>query len=485
LLASVVVVVLGAVGYQGQLEWRRQKALAATRVFLSQGDYEHAALSLRHALELGPATAEDCRQAAEMCERGGSREAIFWRQRAANLGGHGVRDECLLARTALRFEDVPLAEITLRALKVGAQQSADYHQAAGELAWALDKKDEAAAHWSEMVRLEPANREYRLASAKAALLSPDSRRANEARDELEGLRADPELQIQALRLLIEDARRTRRDSAKVSLSPSPAASPKGDTRRLIDLLQQLTRSSRIEFADEFLALDVLRELKRPEFPAFLGNLQRASAERPEAIGKIISWMSGNDLAFEALTWLKSLSPRISAEPPVSFAVAEALIARKDWKALQIHVAAADWPQQRDIVPLIRARLWREQGYYGKMFGVERVIEATGRDPSRLWALAQFSMRWGWRVESEKLLWAIVDSPSAQEGALLHLQRIYTEDNDSNGLYRVAKAQCQLHPRDDKARSDLALLSLITGQDDVEADGGRARIGERDQEGIDP
>ena len=443
-LALIVAGALGAVGYKISVQWRQSTAATATRTYLQHSDYQHAASSLRRALALGPATVEICREAAEICEYDGSREAMTWRKQASELALDSASDRCLLVKTAVHFGDLPLAEQAFQALKPSARQGVEYHEAAGDLAWALDRKTEAEAHWSELVRLQPANPKYRLELATAAILSLDPAKADGARKELEQFRADPEFHTGALRALIEDARCTDRDSSGFHLRLSPLRagieSPlPNEPQRVLNLVKELAQSPRLEFPDYLLVLDVLRQLKHPNFPGYFAGLKRGAAARPDLVARLVSWMSEHDLAAEALVWAATLPPRVSANPQASFAIAEALIARKDWDALELHIGRPEWQQMYFARHLIQARVWRERDYGTRSeMELRTAIEAVGHDAPRLRELERFSARWGWDIETEKLLWAIVDSGAGQQDALQDLQRFYSDKKDAEGLLRVQR-----------------------------------------------
>jgi Flp pilus assembly protein TadD len=463
-----VVASLGVAAYLGSVKWRLRATVTATKTFLERGEYQRAVTSVRRALELGPRSAEACALAAEICEQSGSRDAIFWQKRAVELSTDRASEQCRLVKTALRFGDLTLAKETLRELTRTAPQGVEYHQVAGELAWVTDSKDEAEAQWTEAVRLAPGNQLYRLELAAVAILSSDAQRAKEARWELERWRADPQQKNPALRVLIQDARHLRVES------PESAAPQSEATRHLVALVQELAKSPGIKFLDQMLVLDVLRELNHPDFPSYLAGLQRMATGRPEAVAKVISWMNCHDLTAEVLTWKAALPHRVATEPHVSFAVAETLIVRQEWRALDTHVAHAEWPQRQDFMHLILEHLLRAQ-YHPELADPEfsKAIDCAGNDAGRLGMLAEFSLQWGWRMESAKILSTIVKSGTGREEALLNLQRTCREKGDSEGLYQVAQAQCQLAPRDEKVKINLAFLALITRHEGADTGDGHA------------
>src|ERR1700693_4874378 len=87
-------------------------------------------------------------------------------QRSCNRPGP---DKPALANCALQFNDVDIAEKTLRRVNEKAHQIAEFHVAAARLAEAKRKSAEAEGNWAKAVGLAPENKSYQLQLGLALL----------------------------------------------------------------------------------------------------------------------------------------------------------------------------------------------------------------------------------------------------------------------------------------------------------------------------
>src|SRR6185312_4891421 len=99
------------------------------------GDKVYAALSLRRAVQCNPLDVRALRMYAALAEQSVSPNAIWGRRRVVELEPEVLQNRIDLAKAALVLGDQNAAQDALRAIDETGKRSAEYHKAAGALAW--------------------------------------------------------------------------------------------------------------------------------------------------------------------------------------------------------------------------------------------------------------------------------------------------------------------------------------------------------------
>ena len=195
LALAAVVAAIAFGGQRGYAVWRKNHLAQQTSAFVRQNDYASAVLVARRLLELDPNNPIACRALAEMAEKAGQPAAVSWRQRLAQ-SEPTLPNQLALAKSAIRFGQVDLADVVLQAVPEASRQRADYQQIAG--AQALTRQDPAAA---QALALAPNDPSIELSLAILRLPSPDPQVAAAARATLERLVSEAKVRPEALRAL--------------------------------------------------------------------------------------------------------------------------------------------------------------------------------------------------------------------------------------------------------------------------------------------
>jgi len=450
LAGGALCVALAANAGRWLMDLARQKVvLEEAAAFLDEGEYARAESSAREAVKLDPTSIGGCRLLARLCEKRNSAEAISWRARVVELDPADDRGRLDLAASYLQFGDAMAAGRTLESVSDATRQSGEFHRVAASTAMAAGDDEEAEYHFSELVKLYPSDKSYRLNLATLRLASSSDRK-DAARKELEQLREDPDFEVPAVRALLNDDVRVHGGSS------GPQASGK-----LLALARKLAASPHAEFQDQLLVLEFMKEAKDPGFDAFLLHLRQTAGEQPQDLCDLILWMNARGLAGDTLTWENALSDEESAPPEIRLAMADTLIQLEDWDVLEPRVAAENWGKMDYLRLAIASHLSRRKGdmvLAEEKFG--QAAEAAGGNPSLLLRLARLCERWHWEGEAEDCLWIVAKGNAGQAQALDELRQVYETDHDSDGLWRVAKARYELTPDEPAAKSSFAFLSLL-------------------------
>lgn len=430
------------------LRWQEKRLVRRATADMERGDDRDANLAARTILGMKPSSASAARIMAELAERKGERFALDWRRKVAQLEPHSVHDALALARCALQFSDVVTAKRTLDAVDQKDRNTADFHAACGLLAQAMHEDDKAEAEWSQAIQLAPQDSSYRLQLGTLRLRAKEPERRASAEAMLTALRADPSQRVPATRSLIIDG-----------------AARHINTDILLATAQELQAYPEATFSDRILYLDILRQLRAPEFTKYLTSLEQDAVSEPVKLTSLISWMAASGLSLVAVDFVRSLQPEILTKWPVPIAVAEAYAKLRDWPALEAWVGNKDWGQSDFMRHAYLALALRGQN---KTAAAEKewasAKNQAAAQPMFLSMLTRATSEWRWEKEWIELLWNLTKYPETQFEALQNLYRKYSDDGDTAGLYRVLVRLAELLPEDGRIQNNFAQISLLLNAD---------------------
>ena len=424
--------------------WQAHRLTNRAAAYLSAGDFKSAILTARHAFQLGPENAAPARIVAEAAERSGDRAALDWWRKALELEPDSSEDALAVVRCALQMGDLATAEKTLSHFSERAKQTAAYHAAAAQFAQATKNMGEAEQHWAKAVELAPNDKSYQLQLAACRLASPDLAQRQSARATLESLRHDEKWGAPAIRALILDGVARHQDA-----------------EQLRDLSKELQSIPGAIFADRMLYLEILRELRDPEFTENLTKIEKEAPSRPSELATLLSWMNKNQMSLLAIDFVKGLPNELASKWPVPVAVADSYARLGDWSALEQLTRNASWGDFDFMRHACLARAWRG---LGKDVAAQTEWNAAAREAGaqsdRLSSLAQTVSDWGWNAEAIELLWALTKFAEKKTEALRNLYLRYAAANDTQGLYRVLLRLSESDSSDLDVKNNLAQISLL-------------------------
>ena len=433
----------GTFGYSSFRNWQQRRLVAEGNALVNEGNYKRASLTARRLLQLNPESAEACRIMARLSEKAGLRSALEWRRRVMDLGAATPQDLILLARAAVRFDDRPTADVAMSRLPESAKQTAEYYALLADIALTQRNGVEMEKHLSEANRLDPENKDYIMRLAALRLGANDSDLRAKGKQTLEALQNDPALRREATRFLVEDALRQNK------------------TLTALELARQLDGFPDKTFADRLLLLNALEEAKDAGFATFLEEMQTSSAEDPEQVGALLTWMNVHKMSREAITWSATLPPAVIGTKLVQIALSDSFVTVKDWPGLQRLVNSGNWGTVDFLRNALSARALREQG--NEPEAASQWNEAMKKISANLrhtMMLAETVEKWGWRNEAIELLWVAAKDPVKGDEALAALYRYFAKNADTENLYRVLLRRLELKPDDRNVQNNYAQLSLL-------------------------
>ena len=231
-------------------------------------------------------------------------------------------------------------------------------------------------------------------------------------------------------------------------------------------------SQEVTFADYLLCLNLYRKLDEKKFGALLEKVKPAAARNPADLALLMDWMNDNGLAAEVLKWVDKLPSKITTQPPVAIAVAEAFVEMKNWSRLKRWTRTGSWDrddylrlayqsyaarQSRQVIADAESdRLWRAAEH-----------EANGR-PEREVRLARLATKWNLSIEAGQLWSSVSKNPTTRREALDALYRIYRANNELRKLYEVLQRLHESSPNEPAITANLARLGLNIEQNTKQA-----------------
>jgi hypothetical protein len=435
-------------GWHAYQRWEERHLVRRAAAYLSGGDVKSASLSARRALQLDEASVPAIRVLARVAEASDDRNAIDWRRKAADLEPNSTEDTLALANCALQFNDVATVEKALQRINQNARDTAEFHAAAARLADAKKQPAEVENHWARVVELAPQNKSYQWEFGLALLRTNEQAKKARGREILESLRGDEKQRAAATRALIVDL-----------------AAQHVDNQKLVALARELQNYPEATFSDRILHLDILRQLRAPEFTGYLSTVEKDAVSKPADLAVLISWMKASGMSLLAIDFARTLPDETLSKWPVPLAIAEAYAKLADWAALETWVKNKNWGQFEFMRHAYLALALRGQD---KPVASDREWaaaqkEAEGR-PQFLSMLTRAVADWHWEKEWVDLLWTLTKQPETQLEALHGLYQKYADAGDTLGLYRVLLRLAEIQPDDARAQNNLAQISLLLNAD---------------------
>ena len=434
----------GGVGARASYRiWKRRHLVQQADYFLSKADTTNAILCLQQALQSNPSDVKVCQLFANMAEKAGSRNAVYWRRKVVELEPKIMQYRIEWAKTALVMGDFVTAKEALLSVDENARKNADYYKTLGALAWGLNHYAEAETNFAEALVYEPTNPVSQMDLAIIRLVADDGAKANLARANLEALRTNPVVRLDALRQLTQDAARNNLFHKAVLYAKELQSDPK------------------CRFDDRLLYLDMLNQAKSTELDSCLSTLQSLAGTNSTSAYSVVGWMAAHERTKEALTWARSLSPSVQTNPPLPLVTAECFASVRDWSTLDALLAQQDWHDMDYLRHLLKSISLRAQGN-GLAASVEwrTSLKTAARHLEALNDLGRRTSAWRWGPELDETLWEIVDNFPNEKGAFLLLYDRLFEAGNTPALHSLLAKVLDFVPSNLELKNNLALVSML-------------------------
>jgi predicted Zn-dependent protease len=449
IIAGVVVILLLALAaYPGRSAYRHLKekrGVAQARVFLANGDYRRAWLSVQQAWLINSNNVEACFITAELEDAAHSPATLDWCQRLVKLSP-AITNKLLLASAGLRYQGppYPLTSQVLDDLSASAATNVpDFHIVSAEMDLSLHRMAEAETHFEVASQLAPTNRLFQLNLAVLRLGSTNTAAADDARAKLKSFSTDTNLGPPALRSLVAD-RLVHNDAGGA-----------------LDYSTQLLAGAQATLNDRLQHLGILKRLQSPELTVQLNALHRDAATNATVAAQTATWMEVNGYLADTVGWLSTLPASIQTQTPVRLAFVDCYLNTTNWPALRKLTSSGDWGEMNFLRLAFSSHAWTELGEPLLADGDWRsAVSAAGERLGGLAALLELANRWQLPRAREDLLWRILREFPDARWAQDTLERLYFDAGNTAGLYQLYSKQLPRSPQNAALKNNLAATALL-------------------------
>jgi predicted Zn-dependent protease len=451
-VCCVAVALGGYAGYNWYVVRKQNHLISLAQQYLANSDGQKALLCLQVVLRSNPNNLAAVRMMAILSGAAQSPSALMWRKRAAELNPGSLEDQLSLVQAALILHDYNTATSALASVSGEGRKTAAFQNVAGTVAEAANNMAEAEAHFSEALRLEPANQAVQLNLAMVQLHGTNVSAQSEARTVLVRISADsanPALRCMALRELIMDAEKYQQLETALTLS------------------RELVQQPGSLFTDKLLRLDLLKGTGAAGYRPMLAEAQRSSVSEAENIVAMASWQEANISVDSTLTWLRSLPANIQTNQPTALVMAQCLSLEQDWPGVQMWVEKQNWAGLEFMRYAFLARALREQGLTATSDTEwQQAVTLANNQESNLVLLLRKAAEWKWESKAEDLLWEIVDKYPGEQWANHALVQGLYNSGRTRSLMTLSVQQLKYNPADLSVKNNLAMCSLLLDEQEL-------------------
>jgi len=458
---AVLVLAVGAILGWPKAKRRYQRWHAARQVrhaeeLIASGDFRHALLEARGALEVNPMDPRAVRIIARALEEAGSvAAAAQWRSRLDSITPGDQKNILAWASDSLKSGDAVAAARILSMLKPEPMNDPGYHATAAEVAMAKQDLAGAELHWAEAARLDPQEDRYRL---RLAILRLGSRKAGTHDGAVETLRElslKTPKNLEALRALLADATNYR------------------DWGKGLEFANALVAAPGATFPDKLMRLATLRAVESREATEYLMGLRNGTLSSPDDLYLLLMWMNQHDLALMVAEWARTLPPEVLGAPPVCVAVADAYARDSDWKKLSETVEGRAWGEwdylRRAFLARALERLDDAEQSAQEWNDAVSAARSLPRSEEGLERLARIASSWNWDVRAEEVMRMLAGTPGCPRWVLGELWSMSLERAEAAQLQKLIRAFAQADPKSTDLRTRFAFFSLLVHSEEGNPD----------------
>lgn len=446
---GVLLVGLGLAWYvagHGRLRRDDGRALSDAQSALRQGDLRRASFLVREQLQRHPEDLGALRLMAEVADRGRSPQTLDWWRSIVELAP-SEDNKLSYGAVSLRYEGPPFAIAESVLKELASLPSAAYQTLAGTRALRLGRIVEAEFHFDEAFRQSPGNPTNQFNLAAIRLGSTNTELAAEARNRLEELQAAPGVGKSASKCLMLRA-----------LQDLDATKALGYSRAIL-------AGSDVGMEDRLQHLSLLSALKDNTLPTHFEAVQRCAGTNGNDIYVVGLWMIQHGNVTQAINWLGSFPEFVVEQQPVPMAFVEAYVASKDWVALEKYLQEGHWGEMEYLRLAFLARAILEQGHRAAGEVAWRgAMAVAGNRFGPMLALVRMAQSLGRAEDYEALLWRVGREFPRERWVFAELDRFYTAEGNSRGLYKLYSTLLRLEPGNPVLQNNTAALGLLLGRD---------------------
>src|SRR5258708_6251704 len=427
--------------------WRQQRSIGEAKEFIKNDDSNNALLAVQVAVQANPQNPAAWKVAADFLENAGVSDAVRIRQQILASEPNVLANRIALAATALRFQNLSIAEDALNSVPVNQRHSADYQKPLDAYALATKQCDKADEAIATVLEIEPDNQQMKFNRETIRLRHPNDEIADAARRQVvEFAQKVGPLQLSALRELIGyETRHKHLDLA-------------------ITWADKLVNQKEATFGD-FLLQANLYKISRPnDMVAIVAGLQTRAAKDPNSASQLALWFSVQGGAKNARDWLESLPADIRGQPAIQNELTNCYAALKNWDKVSEMVENGAWgkvpPESIRLAMSAHLMSDRQRLELRRNIWQEDLTLSKNNLPA-LRALLRLGSYWGWENEATETLFTIAKNFPGESWAIQTLITNAYLKKDTVTLKNAYTLWHETQPATSKVQGDWAMLTLLT------------------------
>jgi len=321
-----------------------------------------------------------------------------------------------------------------------------YHSLGYQIAMRLNDTEEATKHLKALNELDPENTEFTFLLSAMNIRSKEAGTQTEAKATLETLSNDPKARMPALRALLSNAIMNK------------------NKKEALAYADQILRADSPSLGDRLSAMEAYQLFQPEKTEAMINAMdpsQFSKAGEQFAILDFLIKYQNFDIAKE---WIKNLPDELLNNEVLSPKIAQVYYLTQDWAALTEAIKDADWKDKDFGRNLLLGLASRAQGdEYAFRDYWEQALLQTNQDPDVQKMMIQQILRWNWKAEAIEVMQGLYKQNPQDDELYAVLTRYYLNTNKTPDLVRHLQLRLEYKPKDLIAKNNLALISLIKGQ----------------------
>ena len=447
LIASVLG---GATWYWVHPWWSKRNAISVARQWLATDRLDRATEAVQQAIYLAPDNPDTWQLAGELAFRKGNRAiGVHYAEQGARVAKNEIAHVLKWASLAVQADMLEDAQRAMSGL-TDAQIASSSHalRIAGEIERQRRRLSAACARFEAALALDGPSAINEVPLGSVLLFSTDPVQRARGLTLLSRWTADPSWGATSLRILLQDALRTKQQTHMREWAMALRSHPQCTLGDIPNCLSALSISDPKAFSE------VMSELKKQY------------AAEPEKVMSLMTWMIGAGHADEAADWMLSLPSTITRSPFVVVIAAEALRISSRWTELGAWTGPQEWAGDTNFLRYAygfeAARKLGDTTKAAEFWKTLR-IHADKNGAHALFA-ADVLYTWGLQTESLTLMEIAADSPSTGIQALGTLVRHYQMQRDAQGQFDAFRRLYSLRTDDPAIANNYVFFAALMGRE---------------------
>lgn len=351
--------------------------------------------------------------------------------------------------TALKARDLTCARKLIEGWPANQTGSADYHQAALAVHFALGDDTRVAHHIQQLSALDPGSEVHRINALRLQALSAESKARSEARSQLLDWLKQEDWQEFALHTLLQSLL-LEADTSLLDTS----------TRVWQQQLDSPTTEMILMMLDARLRANISTEPH--ELESFIASAWEAAGGESYQQSRILGWLLRASEMELLSAYIQQTNPILKWQYPLGLAVAEYHIATGNPEIAIDKLNLENWEQQEPLRRFLQA--FAAEGTRAAEQLLQSAIREALPSLDSLEQLDRIAVRWQWRAGRIQTLRAMLKHPQLSRTSALEIWQELEAMGDTRGLYEATLDLLENNPEHPSLLNNAAYFGTLLKED---------------------